>query len=165
MIEAIKKFANGYRAVGIQATMGMEGHGFIATIMKDGRVIGQAKDYGDGGSTHLDFPLREDVDALLSYARSLFPDYQYATDDMFFGALIDYELAIKKLRTAAKKKLMQADETKVDQHGVAESYVSWNMTDTPENRARILAQQPNTVFLNDELNDWEELKAPRKPRR
>ena len=37
MIEAIKKFAAGYRAVGIKNTTGIEGSGWIATIMKDGR--------------------------------------------------------------------------------------------------------------------------------
>ena len=59
MIEAIKKFAAGYRAVGIKNTTGIEGSGWIATIMKDGKVLGEAADYGDGAAVMFTSPIMQ----------------------------------------------------------------------------------------------------------
>ena len=58
MIEAISKFLNGYRAFDIRKTEGMEGLGFIAKVMKNGRVLGEVADYGDGAAMRIDFPTR-----------------------------------------------------------------------------------------------------------
>ena len=55
------------------------------------------------------------------------------------GALVDYELGIKSLKTKAKKVLP-----------------------TEENKARVLAKHPQTKFLNDELDSGEVIKKPRK---
>lgn len=162
MIEAIKKFMNGYRAVGIRKTAGMEGAGFVCTIIKDGRVLGEAADYGDGGCVNIRFSTREEEQAMVAYCKAMYPQYEYATMDMFFCALVDYEEAVKKLRTKAKKALLVPDETKLDEHGVAEAYVTYNLAPTPENKAKVLAKYPNTVFLNDELATLEEVKKPRK---
>lgn len=162
MIEAIKKFASGYRAIGIQKTMGMEGSGWTATIMKDGKVLGEASDYGDGGPVHIRFTNREDEQALYAHGKETYPQFQYEQAGTFLGELVNYELAIKSLRTKAKKKLMKAEEGELDENGVAKSYTAWNAPDSPELRAKILAKEPNTVFLNDELQLLEEVKKPRK---
>ncbi|WP_143279579.1 hypothetical protein [Burkholderia cenocepacia] len=162
MIEAIKKFANGYRATAIQKTMGHEGSGWTATIMKDGKVLGEAADYGDGGPVHIRFTNREDEQALTAYGKEKYPDFQYELAGTFLGELVNYELAIKSLKTKAKKKLMKAEEGELDSNGVAKSYTSWNAPDSPELRAKILANEPNTVFLNDELAGWLEVKKPKK---
>lgn len=162
MIEAIKKFLNGYRAVSIRKTEGMEGLGFIATIMKGSRVIGICSDYGDGGPMHVDFPIPKDREDLLTYCKALYPDYQYEQVGIFVGAMVDYELAIKSLRTKAKKVLMVADETQLDEHGVAKAYSSWKLLPTEENKVRVLAKHPQTKFLNDELELIEDIKKPRK---
>ncbi|WP_459190617.1 hypothetical protein [Ralstonia pseudosolanacearum] len=90
------------------------------------------------------------------------PQFQYATADCFLGDLVNYELAIKSLKTKAKKKLLQAEESNLDENGVAKSYSSWNAPDSPELRAKILEKNPKTVFLNDELQQWEDIKKPRK---
>lgn len=162
MIEAIKKFLGGYRAVGIRKTEGMEGHGFVCTIVKDGRVLGEAADYADGASINLHFTSREDEQAMYAFCKALYPQYQYEQTGIFVGAMVDYELSIKTLKTKAKKVLMVADETKLDEHGVAESYSSWKLEPTAENKARILAKYPETKFLNDELDTWEDIKKPKK---
>ncbi|MCW5156415.1 hypothetical protein [Burkholderia cenocepacia] len=162
MIEAIKKFASGYRAISIKATTGMEGSGWTATIMKDGRVLGEAADYGDGGPVHIRFTNREDEQALYAHGKETYPQFPYEQAGTFLGELVNYELAIKSLRTKAKKKLMKAEEGELDSNGVAKSYCSWNAPDSPELRAKILAEEPNTVFLNDELQQWQEVKKPRK---
>lgn len=162
MIEAIKKFANGYRAVGIKNTSGIEGSGWIATILKDGRVLGEAADYGDGAAVYVQFTNEEDEQALYAHAKATYPQFQYATTDCFLCALVNYEIAIKNLKAKAKKKLLQAEESNLDDNGVAKSYSSWNGPDSPELRAKILAEEPNTVFLNDELQQWEDIKKPRK---
>lgn len=162
MIEAIKKFMNGYRAVGIRNTEGMEGSGFVATVMKDGRVLGEVADYGDGGPVHINFTSKEEEEALLTFTKGLFPDMKYETDGFFIGELVNYELAVKSLRTKAKKVLMVAEESKLDENGVAQSYSSWKLEPTAENRAKVLAKFPNTVFLNDELSQLEEVKKPKK---
>ena len=57
---------------------------------------------------------------------------------------------------------MKAEEGELDENGVAKSYSSWSAPDSPELRAKILEKYPNTVFLNDELASWEDLKKPRK---
>ncbi|MBU9118412.1 hypothetical protein KTD15_06335 [Burkholderia multivorans] len=162
MIEAIKKFARGYRAVGIKATTGMEGSGWIATFMKDGRVLGEAADYGDGGPVNIRFTNKQDEVELRELAKTIYTDFQYELAETFLGELVNYELAIKSLKTKAKKKLMKAEEGELDEHGVAKSYSSWNAPDSPELRAKILAKEPNTVFLNDQLASWEDIKKPRK---
>ncbi len=162
MIEAIQKFARGYRAVGIQKTMGMEGSGWIATFMKDGRVLGEAADYGDGAPVHIRFTNHQDEVELRELAKTIYTDFQYELAESFLGDLVNYELAIKDLKSKAKKKLMKVEEDKLDEHGVATSYSSWNAPDSPELRARILAKEPNTVFLNDQLKGWEDIKKPRK---
>ena len=162
MIEAISKFMNGYRAVGIRKTEGIEGYGFICTIMKNGRVLGEAADYGDGASMNLHFPRKEDETALYDFTKALYPEYQYEQASIFVGAMVDYELAIKNLKSKAKKALLVADETDLDEHGVAKRYSTWKLEPTQENKARVLAKHPNTKFLNDELDQWEDIKKPRK---
>ena len=115
MIEAIKKFAAGYRAVGIKNTTGIEGSGWIATIMKDGKVLGEAADYGDGAAVYVHFTNHADEQALYDHAKATYPQFQYATADCFLGELVNYELAIKSLKTKAKKKLMKAEEGDLDE--------------------------------------------------
>lgn len=154
MIEAIKKFSGGYRAVGIRKTAGTEGVGFVCTVVKDGRVLGEAADYADGGCVNIRFNTREEEQALVAHCKARFPQYEYATMDMFFCALVDYEEALKKLKTKAKKALMVSDETKLDENGVAVSYATYSLAPTEENRAKVLAKFPNTKFLNDELEDF-----------
>ncbi len=161
MIEAIKKFAAGYRAIGIKKTTGIEGSGWIATIMKDGKVLGEAADYGDGAPVYIHFADQADEQALYDHAKATYPQFQYATADCFLGDLVNYELSIKSLKAKAKKKLMKAEE-ELDENGVAKSYSSWNAPDSPALRAKILEHFPDTVFLNDELHQWEDIKKPRK---
>lgn len=162
MIDAIKAFLGGYRAAAIKETRGMEGHGFYATLFKDGKALGEIADYADGGPVNMHLTNRDDEKALIDFAKAQYPDVQYEAEGSFIAALIDYELAIKKLQAKAKKALLVADETQLDEHGVATSYTTWNLPDTPENRAKVLAKHPATKFLNDELATWEPLKKPRK---
>ena len=161
MIDAIKKFANGYRAIGIKATTGMEGSGWLATIMFNGRVLGDSADYGDGAPVYIRFKDGADEKALREYAKQCLPTFQFELAETFLGYLVNYELAIKSLKSKAKKGLLVADESKVDENGVATSYSTWNLLDTPENRAKVLAKHPATKFLNDELEQWETIKKPR----
>ncbi len=161
MIDAIKAFLNGYRAVGIKETRGSEGHGFYATLVKDGKVLGEISDYADGGP--INYRLNaDDEKALIAYAKEKYPELQYEPEGAFIGALIDYELSIKKIKTKAAKALLVADETQLDEHGVATAYSIWNLPPTPENKARVLAKHPATKFLNDELLGFETLKLTRK---
>ena len=160
MIDALKAFLNGYRAAGIKETRGMEGLGFYATLIKDGKVLGECADYGDGGMMRLDFPSQSDEQELKAYAKTLYPDVQFEQEGMFICALIDYELAVKKIQAKAKKVLLVADETQVDEHGVATAYTIYKLEPTAENKARVLAKHPNTKFLNDELEGWEVLRKP-----
>ncbi|WGS54458.1 hypothetical protein LFL96_25940 [Paraburkholderia sp. D15] len=162
MIEALKKFAGGFRIVQIRKTEGMEGSGWIGLVVLNGRVLGEAADYGNGGPCHIKFMRKEDNEALAAHAKTVIKDFEFETDGMFLEFLANYELAVKRLKTTAKKKLMQSDETKLDSNGVAEAYSSWSLLDTPENRAKILARYPDTKFLNDELVTWEDLKVGKK---
>lgn len=161
MIDAIKAFLGGYRAVGIKETRGMEGHGFYATLMKDGKVLGEIYDYADGGPVGNRLN-KEDEQALIAYAKEKYPDMQYEPEGSFICALIDYELSIKRLKTKAAKCLMVADESDLDEHGVAKSYNSWKLEPHALNRALVRKSHPDVKFLNDELDQWETLKLPRK---
>lgn len=159
MIDAIKKFSNGYRAVGIKETMGREGYGWLATIIKDEVVIGEAADYADGGSINENFN-KSDRLALQEYTKSIYPQYERGHDEVFLAQLVEYEVAINKLKSAARKKLMASDESNLDEHGVATSYTSWKVADSPVVRAKLLAKQPGLTFLNDELAGWESIRKP-----
>lgn len=161
MIDAIKAFLGGYRAVGIKETRGSEGHGFYATLFKDGKALGEIADYADGGPVNYHLS-KEDETALIAFSKEKYPDMKYEPEGCFIGALIDYELSIKKIKSKAAKALLVADETRLDEHGVATAYSIWNLLPTPENKARVLEKHPQTKFLNDELDGWETLKAPRK---
>jgi hypothetical protein len=161
MIDAIKAFLNGYRAVGIKETRGMEGHGFYATLVKDGKVLGEVADYADGGPLNIHLTNPDDEKALIAYAKEKYPDMQYEPEGCFVGALIDYELAVKRIQAKAKKALLVADETDLDEHGVAKAYSSWKLEPTAENKALVLQNHPQTKFLNDELDQWESIKLPR----
>lgn len=162
MIDALKAFLNGYRAAGIKETRGMEGLGFYATLVKDGKVLGEIYDFGDGGCVSMRLENRADEQALIAYSKEKYPELQFEPEGSFLSALIDYELSIKKIKTQAAKYLLVSDESKVDEHGVATSYTYWKLPPTPENRAKILAKSPNIKFLNDELAQWETLKVVRR---
>lgn len=158
MIEAIRKFANGYRAVGIEKTRGMEGSGWAATILKDGTVIGNAADYADGGPVFVDIKGTAVTD-LMVYAKSLYPD-SFEHDGQFLDDLVNYELAIKDLRAKAKTKLMKCEYEQKDENGVPTSYSTYNCPNNPENRKRILEKEPHTVFLNEQLETWIPIRKP-----
>jgi len=163
MIEALKKFAGEFRLVNIRKTEGMEGAGWLGTIVMSGRVIGDAADYGNGGPCHIKIMRKEDEEALLAHAIAVNKtDFDFEREGMFLENLANYELSVKRLKAQAKKKLMQSDETKLDANGVAESYSTWKLLDTPENRAKVLARYPDVKFLNDELQTWEDLKVGKK---
>jgi len=162
MIDAIKAFLNGYRAVGIKETRGSEGHGFYATLVKDGKVLGEIADYADGAIMNIRLTNPDDEKALIAFAKEKYPELQYEPEGAFIGALIDYELSIKKIKTKAAKALLVADETQLDEHGVATAYTIWKLEPTAENKARVLAKHPATKFLNDELLGFETLKLTRK---
>lgn len=89
----------------------MEGHGFYATLFKDGKALGEIAYYADGGPVNMHLTNRDDEKALIDFAKAQYPDVQYEAEGSFIAALIDYELAIKKLQAKAKKALLVADET------------------------------------------------------
>lgn len=160
MIEALKKYAGSYRLGSIKPTEGREGPGWIGLIYMDGRLIGDAADFGNGGMTRIRIEKKEDMDALVAHAKTVnFANLQYEIEGMFLEELANYELSIKKLKARAKKCLMQSDETVLDRNGVAQSYSEWKCADTPENRKAILSRNPDIKFLNDELAQWEPVKA------
>ena len=161
MIDAIKTFSKGYRAVGIKDTTGMDSSGWIATIMLNGRMLGESADYGDGAPVLISFKDDADVKALREHAKQCFPDGKYELAESFLGYLVNYEIAVKGIKSKAKKFLLVADESRLDSNGVSTTYTKWNISDTPENRSKVLAQSPATKFLNDELEHWETIKKPR----
>lgn len=162
MIEALLKFANGYRLVGIKEFVGREGSAYTATILKDGKIIGEATDYGNGGNMDISIANDEARTALLAYSKGLYPQYEFEHDGSFIDDLVNYELAVKKIRSIAAKKLMMADEKELDENGIATGYMSWNAPDTPANRASLLKQKPETVFLNDEILKFPAIRKPSK---
>lgn len=159
MIEAIRKFANGYRAVGIEKTRGMEGLGWAATILKDGVMIGTAADYADGGPVSIDIKGIE-VSNLLVYAKSLYPD-SFEHDGQFLEDLVNYEISIKDLKSKSKKVLMKCEYENKDANGVPTSYSIFKCADTTDNRQKILEKEPATIFLNEQLNSWEAIRKPK----
>jgi hypothetical protein len=161
MINEILQFANGYRMIGIKNITGREGSGWSATIIKDDMVIGEAADYGDGGPVNIKLNTKEQYAQLLEYAKTVMIDCSCEISESFLSELVNYEFTIKSLKTKAKKKLLVVDETKLDEYGISNSYSAWNFPDTVENRKYVLNKEPNTKFLNDELNIWEN-KIPKK---
>lgn len=161
MINAIKTFLNGYRAAGIKEIQGRQGVGFMATLVKDGKELGEIFDNANGGCVCIRLKDSADEQALIAYAKEKYPDLEYEQDGAFINALIDYEMSVKKIKAKAAKCLMVADESQVDENGVPTGYSIWKLEPTPENKAKVLAKEPNTKFLNDELAGWETLKAAR----
>lgn len=154
MIEQLKKFTNGYRVKGIKNIEGREGLGWSGTIYRNGKKIGTGDDYADGGPSRLRIPDSEEREALLKWAKELLPECQYEVENMFIEELVNYELAIKRMKVIARKKLMKYETDKLDTNGIPTTFSTWNFPDSPEVRTKILERYPDTNFLNDELADW-----------
>lgn len=152
MIKELLKFANGYRATAIRDMPGRRGTGWAASFMKDGKLLGEAADYADGGALRINFNDEKDRAELLAYAKTVYPQYDFEQDCLFLGEVVNYEIAIRDIKRS--KRLMKADESDKDDNGIARNFDAWNLTDTPKNRAAILAKLPDTVFLNDEVKEW-----------
>ena len=89
---------------------------------------------------------KKDEQDLSEFCKALYPDYQYEQTSIFVGAMVDYELAIKSLKTKAKKVLMAADESQLDEHGVAKAYSSWKLLPTEE-QGTCACQTPSNQIL------------------
>ena len=84
---------------------GREGYGFSATICADGRAIGTAIDYGDGGSMEIVVKDAADKATLEAYVKGL-PRYEYFGH--FFDVTVDVyvsELVCAALNAARLKRL------------------------------------------------------------
>lgn len=158
MIEAIKKYAGPYRAVAIKKTMGMEGPGWSATIAKDGRVIGEAADWGTGGPVHIHIRDQAVMKELDKHARDVYDgDCNFEITERFLDDLVNYEILIETWRKKAAKRILESDDSKVDDNGVSFQCFTWTLEPTPENFAKLKAKKPGIKFLNDEFKEWPKL--------
>ncbi len=139
---------------------GRQGIGWSATLLRDGVVIGEARDDGNGVAVFMRLTSTEEEKKLLEHSKSVLPEIEFETDGYFLGVIVNYEIFLKKLKTKAKSYVMGYDEkTEVDEHGVIASYYKWKFPDTPELRKKIMEHYPNFKFLNDELETWEIIKV------
>lgn len=158
MIEAIKKYVGPYRAVAIKKLTGMEGSGWSATIAKDGKIIGEAADWGTGGSVHIKIRDQAVMKELDKHARDVYDgDYNFEITERFLDDLVNYEILIEKWRKKAASKILERDDSKVDDNGVSFQCFVWTLEPTPENFAKVKAKNPGIKFLNDEFKDWPRL--------
>ncbi|SAL76633.1 hypothetical protein AWB71_05284 [Caballeronia peredens] len=158
MIEIIKAFAGEFSVAGIENLRGMEGHGFECTLVRAGRVIGRATDWGDGGMVNIDVPRVEDRKALLEHATKIYPDIEYERDGLFISILVDYTQVLKKMKTKAKKVVVAVDmaSKEKDERGVPMGYSVFNgLANTPENRAKVRKDYPELTVMNEELEKLE----------
>lgn len=162
MIDKLIKFANGYRLSRIKETNGMEGVGFMATILKEGKVIGRVADYSDGAGINTFDMSDKDEAELIAYAKTLFPEMPMMHQDQFFFKMVNYEASMKELRSKAKKKIIQYFDEHVDEFGVGKQFAFWNYSHTPENIDSILQHYPDTKILNDQLLNFPAITVPKK---
>lgn len=97
MIGRLKSFANGYRAVDIRILRGTAGCGWVATIVRDGKVLGEAMDQGDGVPVCYRFDADEEM-LFLAYSKSIYSWKDFRHDERFLRQLVSHELYLKSLR-------------------------------------------------------------------
>lgn len=155
MIEQMMKFGGEFSVAGVKKTRGHEGSGFECIVLRNGKKIGEAADYGDGGAVM--FRIKDDADyqELLRVATEKYPDQKYERDCTFVSTMVNYYESIKRMKTTAKTKLMCLDPENIDQdeNGIQQSYTVFKMLDTPENRKLISDKYPTYIFLNDAINE------------
>jgi hypothetical protein len=154
MIEIIKAFAGEFSVANIENLRGKEGNGFGCTLVRAGRVIGQATDWGDGGMVRIDIAETEDRKALLDHATKIYPDTKHERDGLFISVLVGYIETLKMMKTKAKKIVVAVDMAakEKDERGVPMGYCMFKgLPPTKENIARVKRDNPGLTVLNEEL--------------
>jgi hypothetical protein len=154
MIAEMLTYCGGYSAAGIKTINGREGPGYDSKIFKDGRLLGQALNYGDGGSVRLHFPDYKDRDEFEAFAKARHPDH-HEPADWFVTNVVAYWEAIKSLKAKSKKRILAVDpgdKSEVDGNGVNLAIVEFKAENTPENLARLKKVRPSYIWLNEALD-------------
>lgn len=164
MIDKILAYTKGYRIVGMTFTRGgLEGKGWKGSILKDGRVIGTAQEDGNGALAFIEIKNKEDEKELERVAVEVYPDLAEMADAVFIEYIVQYEMRVAEWKKSAKKYLIGAAGP-LDERGIAMNFNHWKLGDTPENRAAIMKHYPETVFLNDSLEQFPTYKLVKKSR-
>jgi hypothetical protein len=154
MIEQIRKFAGDYRINSIKVTTGIEGHGFLANILRNGKVIGSVADYGDGASADISNMSTEERALLDAHAKTKYPEFADSQYNFYTSAfvemLVNYTKSITDLKRTAKKHPLFED-AELDTHGVPLSIQTFTCTYNEQIKQQINKQYPDIVLINDEI--------------
>lgn len=165
MRKEIEKHANGYRLAKLRTFPGREGNGWVGSLIKDGKLLGDVGDWADGGPIFA--KLVEGRAELVEYAESLYGKHKFVSAvDFFLGDLVNYELVSKKIKTASKTKLvLSLPDAEKDRNGVDAKFAYFSMPDSPEARKAAEKQIQGVRFLNDEFADWTPAQMPKSSKK
>jgi hypothetical protein len=153
MIAQMLEYCGAYRAANIKNMNGREGPGFECVLLKDGRSIGTAANYGDGGMIRLYILDPKDREEFTAFAKVRHPDDN--DPDWFITYLVSYWETFKSLKTKAKKTIIAVnpqDRSEPDDNGVSSSYIQFKVENTEANRAAIARKYPSYILLNEALD-------------
>ncbi len=144
----------------VKSFRGMEGYGFNAKLMLDGKEVAFVIDEGNGGCFNYEWKDRNAEKELQAIAASEPPvACQYCRDckagkpcaeplhkdvDWLVSEVVDAFETEKKLRSWCKKKMVF--RLPADEHG---SYRTMNCIFTPESRAQIISKYPDAEIINE----------------
>jgi hypothetical protein len=186
--EALKN-ARPYCVKGIKKTTGMEGHGFITSLYRDGVKVAEVADYGDGGRVHFDW-LDYNLPKVEAKQYNNYKDEEEVTGTWMVSP---EQKRFMDFVRALPKEVNPWDETQTPHYVDADSYISdlvndvelakqfrrltskriafialdgklytYSLAPTPEAIAKFKAKNEPGVIILNELSEEEGVNALRK---
>jgi hypothetical protein len=148
---------NPYTITGLKTWETWDGGGYSATLRRDGRIVGELLNDGNGGGTQYRFNAETDERALRDYVAANYKDDEPSANidaetaltlnvDCFIGELVDDVESAKRIKAAFKRALkskilfVQTDG-RIMQCKFRGAY-------KPEYSEQLLARNPGALILN-----------------
>lgn len=76
--------------------------------------------------------------------------------DLFIGELVD-KILTAKMNASQHRKFLKVLSVKLPSKHPPGEYATWKIPPTAENKAKVKAQFPDAIFLDEHPNDWYEI--------
>lgn len=159
-IKAVLAYAAGYHFKALKKTEGREGPGWIGTLYRGAKKLGDCADYGNGASVHLGIRDREELKLLHEHAVAINrSDYDFEEEGTFLENLYNYTESVKRIERQSKTKIIFCDPTcPLDENGIPSSMKILSLRagfqPGPAAYGQLRSRHPDAVILNESLDLW-----------